>query len=40
MTITSPYDGDDFYCDMAQPNIPELAVVHLDERVLARAQLR
>lgn len=35
MAIDTPYDGDDFYCDVAFGNIPQLAVVHADERVLA-----
>lgn len=35
MGIEHHYDGDDFYCDIAFPNIAELTVVHSDERVLA-----
>lgn len=35
MTIDAPYDGDDFYCDVAFANIPNLTVVHSDDRVLA-----
>lgn len=35
MANPSTYDGDDFYCDVALPNIGELDVVHLDEQVLA-----
>ena len=29
------YDGDDFYCDVALPNVAALVVVHDDEHVLA-----
>ena len=35
MTIGDDYAGDDFYCDVAIPHAPELAVVHEDEHVLA-----
>lgn len=35
MAIETPYEGDDFYCDVALPNLDELAVVHLDEHVVA-----
>ncbi len=31
----APYDGDDFYCDVAIPGSGTLDVVHEDERVLA-----
>ena len=31
----APYDGDDFYCDVAIPGSSGLDVVHEDERVLA-----
>lgn len=32
---TERYDGDDFYCDVALPNVGALDVVHDGERVLA-----
>jgi len=32
---TESYDGNDFYCDVALPNIGALDVVHDDEDVLA-----
>jgi histidine triad (HIT) family protein len=32
---TERYDGDDFYCDVALPNVAALDVVHDGERVLA-----
>jgi histidine triad (HIT) family protein len=32
---TERYDGDDFYCDVALPNIGALDVVHDDKSVLA-----
>lgn len=35
MAIETPYEGDDFYCDVALPNLDELTVVHLDEHVVA-----
>lgn len=35
MALASGYDGHDFYCDVAIPNIAELDVVHDDELVLA-----
>jgi histidine triad (HIT) family protein len=33
--IGAQYDGDDFYCDVAIPNVAQLDVVHEDDRVLA-----
>jgi histidine triad (HIT) family protein len=35
LRLTDPYDGDDFYCDVALPNIAGLDVVHAGDRVLA-----
>ncbi|GAA5148495.1 HIT domain-containing protein [Nocardioides marinquilinus] len=35
MTADAPYDGTDFYCDIAVPHPERLDVVHEDERVLA-----
>ncbi|GAB3821607.1 HIT domain-containing protein [Tessaracoccus terricola] len=35
MAIEAPYEGDDFYCDVALPNLDELTIVHLDEQVVA-----
>ena len=32
---SDPYDGDDFYCDVALPNVAALEVVHDGEGVLA-----
>ncbi|GAA3835575.1 HIT family protein [Nocardioides panacisoli] len=32
---TDPYDGDDFYCDVALPNLRDLDVVHDSEGVVA-----
>ena len=33
--IGADYDGDDFYCDVAIPNVADLEVVHEDDQVLA-----
>jgi histidine triad (HIT) family protein len=34
-SLSDPYDGDDFYCDVALRNVDALDVVHDGERVLA-----
>ena len=33
--MSAGYDGDDFYCDVAIPNVALLDVVHEDELILA-----
>ena len=35
MNLIEPYTGDDFYCDVAFPNVSQLRVEHDDEWVLA-----
>lgn len=35
MTDAAPYDGHDFYCDIAIPGSADLEVVHEDDLVLA-----
>jgi histidine triad (HIT) family protein len=35
MATSDPYDGDDFYCDVALRDVSALKVVHETERVLA-----
>ncbi|ACQ80814.1 histidine triad (HIT) protein [Beutenbergia cavernae DSM 12333] len=35
MPVSEPYEGNDFYCDVAIPHSDELDVVHEDDAVLA-----
>lgn len=34
-SLDAPYDGPDFYCDVALPNIGQLNLVHDGDAVLA-----